>query len=176
LRYGQLHQAVALKQPKAILEVGTWNGGRALTMLKLCPTARYYGFDLFEEATAETDAAEMNVKAHHTLEAVQETLKGYDATLYKGNTRDTLAAFNEPVDFVWLDGGHSIETIRSDWENVKRVLAPGAWVFFDDYYTGPIDTETMGCNKIVAGLSHQVYPAADKVTGGGFVQMVRVFP
>ena len=114
--------------------------------------------------------------AHNTLAAVQERLKGYDAQLFKGNTRDTLAAFNEPVDFVWLDGGHSIETIRSDWENVKRVLAPGAVVFFDDYYTGPIDTDTMGCNRIVSELSHQVLPAKDPVSGGGWVQIVRVFP
>ena len=176
MRYDQLHQAVALKQPKAILEIGTWNGGRALSFLRLCPTAKYYGFDLFEEATAETDAVEFNVKAHNTLAAVQERLKGYDAQLFKGNTRDTLAAFNEPVDFVWLDGGHSIETIRSDWENVKRVLAPGAVVFFDDYYTGPIDTDTMGCNRIVSELSHQVLPAKDPVAGGGWVQIVRVFP
>lgn len=176
MRYEQLHLAVVLKQPKAILEVGTWNGGRALTLLRLCPAAKYFGFDLFEEATAETDAAEFNVKAHNTLEAVRDRLKDYDATLFKGNTRETLAAFNEPVDFVWLDGGHSIETIRSDWANVKRVLAPGAWVFFDDYYTGPIDTETMGCNKIIAELNHHVCPAADKVMGGGWVQMVQVFP
>lgn len=176
MRYDQLHQAVALKQPKAILEVGTWNGKRALNMLHLCPTAKYYGFDLFEDATAETDAAEFNVKPHNTLEAVQRLLADFDATLYKGNTRDTLAAFNEPVDFVWIDGGHSVETIRSDWENVKRCLAPGALVFFDDYYTGPIDTDAMGCNRIVAELDHIVLPAVDPVSGGGFVQMVRVIP
>ncbi len=175
MRYGQLLAAVREKQPKAILEVGTWNGERALQMLNLCPDARYYGFDLFEDATVETDREEMNVKPHHYLERVAMKLDGYNAQLFKGNTRETLASFSEPVDFVWLDGGHSIETIRSDWDNVRRVLAPGAWVFFDDYYTGPIDTRRFGCNLIVAGLDHELLPDRDPVAGGGWVQMVRVY-
>lgn len=177
LRYEQLLKAVREKQPKAILEVGTWNGSRAIEMLNLCPSATYYGFDLFEEATPETDAEEMNVKPHHYRERVLDRLTGFDAHLFKGNTRETLASFNEPVDFVWLDGGHSIETIRSDWENVKRCLAPDAWVFFDDYYSGvEIDINKFGCNLIVKDLKHEVLPMVDWVKGGGSVQMVRVFP
>lgn len=176
-RYEQLLAAVREKQPRAILEVGTWNGVRAQQMLNLCPAAKYYGFDLFEDATPATDAEEMNVKPHHYLERVAMRLEGWDAQLVKGNTRETLAAFNEPVDFVWLDGGHSVETIRSDWENIRRVLAPDAWVFFDDYYTGPqIDTARFGCNEIVRDLRHEILPVADPVMGGGSVQMVRVYP
>lgn len=174
MRYSQLLEAVSQKQPKAILEIGTWNGERALQMLSLCPSAKYYGFDLFEEATPETDRTEFNVKTHHYEEMVRKKLSGFDAKLFKGNTRQTLASFNDPVDFVWLDGGHSVETIRSDWENVRRVLAPDAWVFFDDYYTG-IDTSRFGCNEVVKDLRHEVLPAMDRVAGGGFVQMVRVF-
>jgi len=77
---------------------------------------------------------------------------------------------------VWLDGGHSIETIQSDWDNIKRCLVEDAVVFFDDYYTGPIDTERYGCNKIVQGLKHKVLPDRDPVAGGGWVQIVQVFP
>ena len=136
MRYIQLIDAVRQKNPTSILEVGTWNGQRALEMLALAPDAAYYGFDLFEEATYETDKEEMNVKPHWYMEKVWDKLQGYDVHLYKGNTRETLKTFNEKVDFVWLDGGHSIETIQSDWDNIKRCLHPDAWVFFDDYYTG----------------------------------------
>jgi predicted O-methyltransferase YrrM len=177
MRYLQLLDAVREKQPRAILEVGTWNGGRAQDMLRLAPDAVYYGFDLFEDATRETDYEEMNVKPHHYLSAVEDRLTGYDVHLFKGNTRETLAAFNEKVDFVWLDGGHSVETIRSDWENIKRCLTDDAWVFFDDYYTGPeIDTKRFGCNEIIRGMKHDVLPDKDYVRGGGYVQMVRVYP
>ena len=177
MRYDQLIAAVRTKNPKSILEVGTWNGVRATEMLNICHGATYYGFDLFEDATLDTDAEEMNVKAHNYMSSVLDRLTGFDVHLFKGNTRETLARFNEKVDFVWLDGGHSVETIRSDWENVKRCLNEDAWVFFDDYYTGPeIDIEKFGCNLIVKDLKHQILPEKDWVKGGGSVQMVRVFP
>lgn len=176
MRYDQLLKLVREKQPTAIAEIGTWNGTRAQEMLNLCPTAKYYGFDLFEEATPETDREEMNVKAHHYMERILDKLTGFDVQLYKGNTRDTLKNFNEPVDFVWLDGGHSVETVQSDWDNIKRCLTPDAVVLFDDYYTGPIDIGKFGCNKIVWNLKHEVLPDRDPVAGGGWVQIVRVYP
>lgn len=175
MRYDQLLGLVDTYQPKSILEVGTWNGFRAVAMLSLVPGAKYYGFDLFEDATEETDAEEKNVKPHHTLASVRHLLSPYNAQLFKGNTRDTLKEFSEPVDFVWLDGGHSVETVRSDWENVKRCLTPDAVVLFDDYYTGKIDTDKYGCNAIVHELKHEVLRQADPVAGGGWVQVVRVF-
>jgi len=174
MRYVQLINAVREKQPKAILEIGTWNGNRAHEMLSVTD-AKYYGFDLFEDATRETDKEEMNVKPHYTVQMVEDKLTGFDVQLHKGNTRETLKNFDKKVDFVWLDGGHSVETIKSDWENVKRCLAPDAWVFFDDYYTGPIDTKKFGCNEIVQWLKHEVLEDRDPVLGGGWVQMVRVY-
>jgi predicted O-methyltransferase YrrM len=174
MRYRQLLQAVHELKPKSILEIGTWDGYRAMQMLHLSKGAKYFGFDLFEDADEKTDSEEKNVKPHHSFAEVKARLAPYDAQLFKGNTRETLKDFNEPVDFVWLDGGHSIETIRSDWENVKRVLSPGAAVFFDDYYTG-IDVSEYGCNTLVQTLPHEVLPDRDPVVPEGWVQMVRVF-
>jgi predicted O-methyltransferase YrrM len=175
MRYSQLIAACRQAQPETILEIGTWNGERALQLLQAAPGAHYYGFDLFEDATAETDAEEMNVKPHNRLDVVQHNLRGYEAQLFKGNTRETLAKFNTPVDFVWMDGGHSVETIASDWAHVRRLALPDAAIYLDDYYTGPIDVTKFGCNQLVAGLKHDVLPAMDRVMGGGYVQMVRVW-
>lgn len=176
MRYVQLLEAVMDLQPRAILEIGTWNGERALQMLTFSPGAKYYGFDLFEDATDQTDETEKNVKPHCRVSQVMARLKGFNAQLFKGNTRDTLKDFNEPIDFAWIDGGHSVETIRSDWDNVRRVLKPGGAVFFDDYYSGGIDTELYGCNKVVEEWPHVILPAKDPVIPSGFVQMVRVYP
>ena len=120
--------------------------------------------------------AENSKKTNDSMDAVYRKLAGYDVTLIKGNTRETLAQFNEPVDFVWLDGGHSVETIRSDRNNVKRVLAPGAEVWFDDYFTFGPDTTRWGCNEIVKDLKHEIHFQCDLVKGGGHTQMVRVYP
>lgn len=182
MRYRKLLECVRAKDPRSIVEIGTWNGERAYAMLTLAPGARYYGFDLFEDATDDTDREEMNVKAHHSLQEVQARLAGFDAHLVKGNTRQTLAAFSpeHKIDFVWLDGGHSLETIRSDWRNIKMHLADAAWVLFDDYYVGGIDTNRFGCNKVVEGLPHILLGDGDPVTtdretvcGKVYIAMVR---
>jgi predicted O-methyltransferase YrrM len=176
VRYELLIDACRRKQPRAILEVGTWRGERALELLRSSPQSIYYGFDLFEDITKAIIAAEFSKARQETMAAVQAKLVGYDARLVKGNTRQTLAEFREPVDFVWIDGGHSVETIRSDWENVRRVATPDAEIYFDDYYTGGPDIGAVGCNLIVQELRHEILPQRDPVKGGGYTQIVRVFP
>ena len=41
--------------------------------------------------------------------------------LFKALT-NYLKNFNEKVDFIFIDGGHKIETIKNDWLNCKRLL------------------------------------------------------
>lgn len=180
-RYDQLIALVRERQPGTILEIGAWNGRRALEMLQACPTARYIGFDLFETADDITDREEFNVKSHSTAAAVRQRLLGHDVLLVQGNTRDTLPPFSashpNQVDLAFIDGGHSVETIRGDWECVRTMMKPGGVVIFDDYYSGmpPRRIAEVGCNRIVEGLENaRILPAKDVVEGGGAVQMVQV--
>lgn len=180
-RYGQLIGIVRELRPPVILEVGTWRGDRALEMLRASPASRYIGFDLFEEADAESDRLEFNVKSHYSEARVKARLRGYRVELIRGNTRSTLpryAAGKEPfVDLAYIDGGHSVDTIRSDWESVSRIVRPGGTVLFDDYYSGMSGEkiDRVGCNRVVDSLPGlEVLPLRDAVLGGGFVRMVRV--
>lgn len=177
MRYEHLRKRVWKLQPKTILEVGTWNGARALAFLEVAPNAHYYGFDYFDAWEPDVDTMEMNVKKPVAMDVVKRRLADYDVTLTRGNTRETLRDFNppHPIEFAWIDGGHSIETIASDWENVKRVLAPNAEVWFDDYYTGGPDISKYGCNQLVETLKHEIWPVRDPVVTGGYTQMVRVW-
>ena len=65
-RYFKLLELVREVQPKHIVEIGTWNGKRATEMMAVS-NAYYTGFDLFEEATDESDVEEMNVKPHEEM-------------------------------------------------------------------------------------------------------------
>ena len=58
------------------------------------------------------------------------------------------------ADFVFIDGGHSVETITSDWLWVSRIINPGAVVVFDDYYKP--EREGFGCNRIVENITHEL--------------------
>lgn len=180
-RYTQLLQLIDVFRPRSILEIGTFNGHNAVRMItqaqKYNPEIMYVGYDLFENATAETDAAEFNVKPHNSIKDVSNDIKhgapNSAVSLVKGNTRETLKPIH--ADFAFIDGGHSIETIAHDYEAVRSC----AVVVLDDYYVPDNDGKcpdisTMGCNQLVKGLKHVVLPRKDPVQGGGLVQMVLV--
>ena len=179
-RYNQILELVDEAKPQTIVEIGVWNGARAVLMaetaLKHNQKVHYKGYDLFEQATAETDRDEFNAKRHNTREQVVRRLTEFQMEhprftfeLVKGNTRETLHP--QTADFVYIDGGHSVETIRSDYEALKE----SPMVVFDDYYrpadTGPgPDLDTLGANRIVDAIEgHEVLPSTDPLVGGGTV-------
>lgn len=183
-RYGHLLEIIEEKKPVNIMEIGTSNGRSALAMMTKAKSVQpegkgvtYWGFDLFEAATEETDKEEFNVKPAANKEAVREVLEDYETLLFGGNTREVLKNFvnsNRPtMGLVFIDGGHSIETIESDWGFVQKCVKPGSVVVFDDYYVP--EKKGFGCNTIVEKIEgHVVLPREDYVVGGGAVRMVRV--
>ena len=64
---------------------------------------------------------------------------------------------NGPVfDFIYIDGGHSLETIRNDWTYSEKLMAPDGTVVFDDYYPNetsrgakPMVDELLGDDRFV---------------------------
>jgi len=181
-RYDQLLPIIRDLKPKHVLEIGTWNGDRAIAMMSQTDGV-YFGFDLFEGANAETDREESNVKPHWPVERVARKLDAAHVpwVLQKGNTRETLPRFREQFpdikfDFAYIDGGHSIQTIQSDWDNVRQMMNPDGVVVFDDYYTP--ESDRFGCNAVVSSLDHEVLPIEDRVFGseldGASINLVRV--
>jgi predicted O-methyltransferase YrrM len=179
-RYDKLLELIKVFQPATIAETGTWKGTNAVRMLKATGLEKphYIGFDLFEEATPETDHAEFNIKPHNRIVDVEKFIKEHcplaEISLVKGNTRQTLRPLI--VDFAFIDGGHSLETIAHDYECLKG----SSVVVFDDYYTpdseGKMpDISIVGCNKLLEGIPHAVIPSTDQVKTGGIVSLAVVF-
>lgn len=180
MRYEKLLQLIDIFQPQTLLEVGTWNGDNAVRMIAVAKRHHsditYIGYDLFEEATPESDKEEFNVKPHHTHRDVSAKLENTGAviSLIRGNTNETLK--DASVDFVFIDGGHSLETIANDYQKLKKSDV----VVFDDYYTpdenGEMpDISKVGCNRVVEELPHAVIECTDRVVGGGYVNLAVVF-
>ena len=192
-RYKQLADIIRHYKPKSIVETGTWNGGRAiemaLAMFEYRDKCHYLGFDLFEDATEESDDLEMNTKKHHTKELVEKRLneftekmkekgKTFTFKLHKGDTKETLKKCKSAskVDFAFIDGGHSYETVKSDYENLKKVPI----LVFDDFFSkdenGNLPEEkNMGVNKLtkeIEAYGKVVLPSNDKVLGGGRTHIV----
>lgn len=179
-RYDKIVYLISIFKPQSIVETGTWNGQNASRMiaeaLKHNPDISYTGYDLFEDATDQTDAEEFNVKPHNKIEDVRANLSRMGAKIHliKGNTRDTLKSLT--ADMAFIDGGHSLETIEHDYEALKGC----GLIILDDFYTADDlgrmpDIRKVGCNLLVERLPHAVIPSSDRVEGGGYVNLAVVF-
>lgn len=182
-RYKQLLQLIDVFQPKSIVETGVWNGQNAIRMINQASKfgdVSYTGYDLFEDGTPELDAKEFNVKHHNNKTAVLATIlhnipPQHSVHLIKGDTNETLID-GLHSDFAFIDGGHSIETIRSDYHKLSACSV----IVLDDFYTPDEhgncpDISLYGCNSLVRNLSHvQLLPIKDPVMGGGYTQFALV--
>lgn len=144
--YKPLFRTLETKPCRNIMEIGVFDGESAVAMIKsaakLVPEEEihFYGFDLFEEMTPELRNEEFSFQTNRvpTLEEVRQNLEKTKAHihLFKGNSRRTLPEnLNSlpKMDFIYIDGGHTIETTKSDWQYSQRLTKQDTVVYFDDY-------------------------------------------
>lgn len=58
-----------------------------------------------------------------------------------------------PIGFAYVDGIHSVEAVRAEFEAIDRVLVPGGFILFDD----SADSSPFGLNRLmreIAGAGH----------------------
>ena len=159
-RYVNLLFQILKKRPKKILEIGVYNGRRAIQMIEAAKifnkNIEYHGFDLFEGLTKKIHKIEAS-KFPETLDTIKQLLNDHAKIfLYKGFTNETLKKFSlngVNIDFIFIDGGHAVKTIESDFDYSLKIAEKNAYIIFDDFYeTGNIDITKFGSNKIFEEL------------------------
>ncbi|UCF18602.1 MAG: class I SAM-dependent methyltransferase [Gemmatimonadota bacterium] len=171
-RYRHLIQTVYRRRCRTLVEIGTYDGVHAQHMIETAgifhpiSDVEYFGFDLFELLTDDDLEKEFSKKPPSLAEVAQR-LEGTGANvgLSVGYTSETLPKFvrekrnsGTAIDFVFIDGGHSIETITSDWSYVRELMNVNTVVLFDDYYsnTEP-EVQEVGCRQLVDKLDRREY-------------------
>ena len=128
--------------PLNICEIGTHNGSSAIQFIDIIlpkvpvkHKLRYTGYDLFEDADETLTKYEHNGKGPGSFKRAKSNLnhrlnknkKKFSYKLIKGNTFDTL--HEQVFDFVYIDGGHSYDTVKHDYNKIKGSKI----IVFDDY-------------------------------------------
>ncbi len=163
-RYYYLFETIRKIRPKNIMEIGTWNGRRAEEMINeaknFYPASEitYYGFDLFEEMTNEMLEREVS-KLPPSVEEIRKKLEktGVKVNLFKGNTLKVLPKvvyFLPKMDFIFIDGGHSIETITNDWRYAQELMRKNSVVIFDDYY---FNKDDVGAKSVIEKIDRSKF-------------------
>ncbi len=131
------------------MEIGVANGENAKTMVTVASKnfpaeeVEYYGFDTF--------GGKGNAQMKQVREKLKET--GCKFKLFKGDSTKTLpkALKNLPkMDLIFIDGGHSYPTVKSDWENSKHLMHNNTAIFFHNY-------DFSGVKKVVNNISREEY-------------------
>jgi predicted O-methyltransferase YrrM len=124
-----LNEYIRRNKCKKIMEIGVADGENARSMVKVAiqsfspEEVEYYGFDLFEG---------------NRMENVRQKLKetGCKFSLFRGDSVKTLSTVLKKLprmDLVFIDGGHSYEIAKSDWENSRSLMHDETAVFFHNY-------------------------------------------
>ena len=149
-------------KPKNVLEIGVFCGVTSRNICELLKTNfgsdfRYYGLDLFGSTkTSSVDEIEpkflKNQKFSNPLKtiyynfikkenlnskiSVQNFLKKFSQNikLIEGDTRVTLEKVPlSEIDFVFLDGGHSYDTVLSDLQKLYDNMKNNSRIVCDDF-------------------------------------------
>ena len=151
---------ISQQKPKIFLEVGVFHGVTARNVCELLFSIhgndfKYIGLDLFEESDENKSEVIPNsvftnplknfyfkyIKKQnpYSKEAVEDLLKKFkdNVTLIKGNSNLILKKVDmSKIDYVFLDGGHSYQTVKNDLECCLDVINANGIVMCDDYNFG----------------------------------------
>ena len=145
-------------RPKNFLEIGVFHGVTARNVCDLLfeihgNDFQFTGIDLFE-TIGQVSKDELAPKTKfnnplksiyykyivkldpYTIESVYKLLKKYknNINIIKGDSNRVLKEISlEKIDYVFLDGGHKYETVRSDLNNLIDVINKNGIILCDDY-------------------------------------------
>lgn len=137
-----LNEYIQENKCRRIMEIGVADGENAINMIKAATQnhppeeVEYYGFDLF---VGNYDS-EIKQKLEKT---------GCKFKLFKGDSVRTLPKMVKSLpkmDLIFIDGGHSYATAKSDWENSKTLMHNETAVFFHNY-------DFLGVKNVVDNIS-----------------------
>tara|TARA_B100000767_G_scaffold165444_1_gene154980 strand:- start:248 stop:877 length:630 start_codon:yes stop_codon:yes gene_type:complete len=165
-------------KPKNFLEVGVFQG---VTSRNVCEKLNinnngnfsFHGIDIFEDSNINVDNKEMTHKHSKlsnpfkhllfniilkknlfSIKSIYKFLNKFkdNVHLYKGYSNTELPKIDlSKIDMVFLDGGHSYETVSSDLSLILKEIKKGKVIICDDY-----DQKNYGVKKAVDELENLV--------------------
>lgn len=132
---GILQEYAQLVEPsEIIIEVGTRNGGSAI-MLALASESSVVTIDILEDSRFDDE----NCQKFYGMNAPPPLREHFDS-FYGGNRIEIVNCCSweykhdgRTVGMVFLDGGHTLTSLKRDYEHFSKILSPEGYMLFHDY-------------------------------------------
>lgn len=125
-------------KPQTALEIGVWKGAFARHVLKMTPTiSRYYMLDPWRplpnwNKPLNADHTQFEMAYRAAIDAT--SFAGERAIVLRGTTTEVIdQVADEALDFIYVDGDHTLRGISIDLVNAYRKLKPGGYLGGDDF-------------------------------------------
>ncbi|MEI8136871.1 MAG: class I SAM-dependent methyltransferase [Bacteroidota bacterium] len=125
--------------PKSVLEIGTANGGTLFLLTRMASkNASILSVDL-PGGKFGGGYPEWKEPIYKSFAKKGQTVNLIRANSHDKETHSRVASFfkDKKVDFIFIDGDHTYEGVKQDFENYKEFLTDGALVMFHDIAAHP---------------------------------------
>ena len=166
-RYFEIYKNIYKFNPINICEIGIYTGERSHEIIKLSSMSNnkkinFIGFDMFEDISDKKIEEDFSKKPLN-MNSIENNLNKLpylkSLKLVKGNTNKILPDYYKNLqnhfDFIFIDGGHSIETINNDFKYSLKMIKNNGFIILDDYYhSNKKLTKYAGCNNLIDNLDN----------------------
>jgi hypothetical protein len=145
-------EAVIPRLPRRIsfCEVGVALGDFSLRVLEGAEISRFIALDLFTlhqypEMWGGRIGAELNGRSHaaYFRDRFAREIEAGRMDMLEGNSTDMLETLPDAsVDVFYIDAHHSYDAVRAELAVVHRKIAPGGWIWLNDYIMHDYMTDT----------------------------------
>lgn len=129
-----LRWGVRTFRPRTVVELGSFNGASTSLMadqLKQLGTGKMYAIDLFSQNT------EGRGHGGDYWKVFDNTMQPYTGWFEKIEGDSKTVPWNQPIDFLFIDGDHSEPGVSADIAKYTPFVQPGGCVFLHDYLDSP---------------------------------------
>lgn len=148
--------------PKAVLEIGTFRGGTLYLWTRLAhPDAKIVSVDL-PGGKFGGGYSRMRTPIYRRFPRERQVLHLLRANSHEANTFETVRGlFGESgIDFLFIDGDHTYEGVKRDWEMYSPLVRKGGLVAFHDVARNYGETQVKRCwDAIKNDFTHREYMA-----------------
>jgi predicted O-methyltransferase YrrM len=162
---GLYKTAKKLDKNAVVVEIGSWQGKSTICIAKGLKSGKIWAIDPFNaDGGFDTTSHEDYIKRKRDtdlLSIFEHNIRKFNVAekivTKKGYSYDLHNEFNS-INFLFIDGDHSIEGCRKDYELYARKIVKGGFIAFHDYYEDRCELgPTLVVNEIIKNSDEFVF-------------------